>query len=58
MSENDAVVTVDSAGLVTAVRTGSTDVFATIRELRDSAGVTVAQLATEVRVTPAADTPS
>lgn len=56
MSENDAVVTVDSAGLVTAVRTGSTDVFATIRELRDSAGVTVAQLATEVRVTPAADT--
>lgn len=56
MSENDAVATVDSTGLVTAVRTGSTDVFATAGELRDSAGVTVAQLATEVRVTPEADT--
>ena len=56
MSENDAVATVDSTGLVTAVRTGSTDVFATTGELRDSAGVTVAQLATEVRVTPAVDT--
>ncbi|MDE0650842.1 MAG: Ig-like domain-containing protein, partial [Gammaproteobacteria bacterium] len=56
MSEHDAVATVDSNGLVTAVRTGSTDVFATTGELRDSAGVTVAQLATEVRVTPEADT--
>lgn len=56
MSEHDAVATVDSTGLVTAVRTGSTDVFATTGELRDSAGVTVAQLATEVRVTPEADT--
>lgn len=56
MSEHDAVATVDSSGLVTAVRTGSTDVFATTGELRDSAGVTVAQLATEVRVTPEADT--
>lgn len=56
MSEDDAVATVDSTGLVTAVRTGSTDVFATTGELRDSAGVTVAQLATEVRVTPAVDT--
>ena len=56
MSEDEAVATVDSTGLVTAVRTGSTDVFATSGELRDSAGVTVAQLATEVRVTPGADT--
>lgn len=56
MSEHEAVATVDSSGLVTAVRTGSTDVFATTGELRDSAGVTVAQLATEVRVTPEADT--
>lgn len=56
MSEHEAVATVDSTGLVTAVRTGGTDVFATAGELRDSAGVTVAQLATEVRVTPEADT--
>lgn len=56
MSENDAVAAVDSEGLVTAVRTGSTDVFATTGELRDSAGVTVAQLATGVRVTPEVDT--
>lgn len=56
MSENDAVAAVDATGLVTAVRTGSTDVFATFAELRDSAGVTVSQLASEVRVTPAADT--
>lgn len=56
MSEHDAVATVDSTGLVTAVRTGSTDVFATTGELRDSSGVTVAQLATGVVVTPEADT--
>ncbi|MDE0356315.1 MAG: Ig-like domain-containing protein [Gammaproteobacteria bacterium] len=56
VSQNDAVVTVDSRGLATAVRTGSTDVFATAAELLDSAGVTVAQLATEVRVTPETDT--
>ena len=56
VSQNDAVVTVDSRGLVTAVRTGSTDVFATAAALLDSAGVTVAQLATEVRVTPQVDT--
>ncbi len=56
ISQNDAVVTVDSTGLVTAVRTGSTDVFAAAGELLDSAGVTVAQLATEVRVTPQVDT--
>ena len=56
VSQNDAVVTVDAMGLVTAVRTGSTDVFATAAELLDSAGVTVAQLATEVRVTPEVDT--
>lgn len=56
VSQNDAVAMVDSRGLVTAVRTGSTDVFATAAELLDSAGVTVAQLATEVHVTPEADT--
>lgn len=56
VSQDDAVATVDSRGLVTAVRTGSTDVFATAAELLDSAGVTVAQLATEVSVTPDADT--
>ena len=56
MSEDDAVAAVDTTGLVTAVRTGSTDVFATVGELRDSAGVSVTQLASEVRVTPAVDT--
>ena len=56
VSKNDAVAAVDSMGLVTAVRTGSTDVFASSGELRDSAGVTVAQLAAEVLVTPAVDT--
>ncbi len=56
ISENDAVVSVDADGLVTAVRTGSTDVFAESGEHRDSAGVTVAQLAAEVRVSPSADT--
>ena len=56
MSENDAVASVDSTGLVTAVRTGTADVFAMSGELSDSAGVTVAQLATEVRLTPEADT--
>lgn len=56
ISKNDAVAAVDSMGLVSAVRTGSTDVFASSGELRDSAGVTVAQLAAEVLVTPAVDT--
>lgn len=56
ISENDAVVSVDADGLVTAVRTGSTDVFAQSGEHRDSAGVTVAQLAAEVQVSPSIDT--
>ena len=55
-SKNEAVASVDGSGLVTAVRTGSTDVFAAAGELSDSAGVTIAQLATGVRVTPAVDT--
>ncbi len=55
-SENEAVATIDAAGLVTAVRTGGTDVFAASGELQESAGVVVTQLASEVRVTPAADT--
>jgi len=56
ISENDAVASVDAHGLVTAVRTGSTDVFAQSGEYRDSAGVTVAQLAAEVQVSPSVDT--
>lgn len=55
-SKDASVAAVDSTGLVTAVRRGSTDVYASTGELRDSAGVSVAQLASEVRVTPAADT--
>lgn len=56
MSENAAVASVDEDGLVTAVRTGSTDVFAESGEYRDSAGVTVSQLAAEVQVSPLVDT--
>ena len=56
MSENYAIAAVDSTGLVTAVGNGTADVFATSGEARDSAGITVAQLASEVRVTPAFDT--
>ncbi len=56
MSGNDSIAAVDSTGLVTAVGNGTADVFATSGEARDSAGVTVAQLASEVRVTPAFDT--
>ena len=56
VSEHPTVASVDSTGLVTALRTGGSDVFASSGELRDSSGVTVAQLATEVRVTPAVDT--
>ena len=55
-SEHEDVATVDSEGLVTAVRTGSTEIYATSGELRDSAGISVAQLASQVRVTPATDT--
>lgn len=56
ISENEAVASVDADGLVTAVRTGSTDVFAESGEYRDSAGVTVSQLAAEVQVSPSVDT--
>lgn len=56
ISEHDAVASVDADGLVTALRTGSTDVFAESGEYRDSAGVTVAQLAAEVQVSPSVDT--
>ena len=55
-SENEAVATVDAAGLVTAVRTGGTDILAVSGELSAAAGVVVTQLASEVRVTPAVDT--
>lgn len=55
-SEDPTVATVDANGLVTAVRTGGTDIFAASGELSISAGVVVTQLASEVRVTPAADT--
>lgn len=55
-SENEAVATVDATGLVTAVRTGGTDILAVSGELQALAGVVVTQLASEVIVTPAADT--
>ncbi len=55
-SENEAVATVDSNGLVTAVRTGGTDILAVSGALSAAAGVVVTQLASEVRVTPAVDT--
>ena len=55
-SENAAVAAVDATGLVTAVRTGGTDIIAVSGELSDTAGVVVTQLASEVRVTPAVDT--
>ncbi|MYJ69437.1 MAG: hypothetical protein F4087_13155 [Gemmatimonadetes bacterium] len=55
-SENEAVATVDATGLVTAVRTGGTDVLAVSGELSAAAGVVVTQLASEVRLTPEVDT--
>ena len=51
-SRDESVATVDSAGLVTAVRSGSVEVSATTDEAAGSADITVAQLGVEVRMTP------
>ena len=55
-SENSGIATVDMAGLVTSVRTGSTNIYAQAGALADSAGISVAQLAVRVDLTPAKDT--
>ena len=52
ISDDESVVRVDAAGLVTAVGNGSTTVTAAYGNLRASSVVTVAQEATVVRVTP------
>ena len=51
-SSDESVATVDSAGLVTAVRSGSVEVSATTDEASGSAAITVSQLGVEVRMTP------
>ena len=53
-SDDESVATVDSTGLVSAVRSGSVLVSASVEGAAGSASVTVAQLAVEVRMTPAA----
>ena len=55
-SSDEAVAVVDSAGLVTAVANGRTVVTAASEGVSSASSVTVAQQATTVRVTPAADT--
>ena len=55
-SSDESVVTVDGAGLVTAVGPGGASVTATTAEVAGSAAVTVEQRPFEVRVSPAADT--
>lgn len=55
-SLDEAVVTVDSAGLVTAVGRGTTDVTATSGENSGTAAISVMQVAGSVIVSPAADT--
>ena len=56
-SGNEAVVTVDATGLVTAAGNGSTSVAATSEGgVAGSATVKVAQEATAIRVSPSADT--
>ncbi len=51
-SKHAGIATVDDSGLVTAVRTGSADIYVRGGEYLDSAAISVAQLAAEVRVTP------
>ena len=51
-SKHSDIATVDDDGLVTSVRTGSADIYVRAGEYLDSASVSVAQLATEVRVMP------
>ena len=55
-SENSGIATVDMSGLVTSVRTGSTNIYAETGALADSASISVAQLAVGVDVTPEVDT--
>ena len=55
-SEDEAVVTVDAGGLVTAVGPGGARVAATTAEVTGSAAVTVDQRAFEVSLSPGADT--
>ena len=58
MSTDEAVVTVSNSGLVTAVGSGSVTVTATgeVSGTSASAGVTVAQRVTELRLSPTPDT--
>lgn len=55
-SEDSGIATVDMSGLVTSVRTGSTNIYAEAGALADSAAISVAQLAVRVEVTPEVDT--
>ena len=55
-SENSGIATVDTEGLVTSVRTGSTNIYAEAGALADSAAISVAQLAVRVDLTPEKDT--
>ena len=55
-SDDEAVVTVDADGLVTAVGNGEVGVSATTESASGSVAVTVEQRPVEVRVSPAADT--
>lgn len=56
MSENSGIATVDTEGLVTSVRTGSTNIYAQAGALADSAAIHVAQLAVGIDLTPERDT--
>ena len=55
-SDDESVLTVDAAGLVTAVGRGGATVTATTGDVSGSAAVTVEQRPLEVRVSPGADT--
>lgn len=55
-SENSGIASVDMSGLVTSVRTGSTNIYASAGEFADSASISVAQLARRVDITPEVDT--
>lgn len=55
-SENSGIATVDMSGLVTSVRTGSTNIYAEAGALADSAAISVAQIADTVEIMPEVDT--
>ena len=55
-SEDEAVVTVDAGGLVTAVGNGEASVTASVGSVAGESVVTVEQRPAEVRLSPAADT--